>query len=67
MRQVVEVGGHRPCGSRAISSRISHEARIPSSTPYQFLAEEHVPRDLAAEEDAILAHLALEVRGPVFS
>src|SRR5207244_8370955 len=30
--------------------------------PVPVLPEEHVPRDLAAEEDAVVAHLLLEVR-----
>jgi hypothetical protein len=61
MRHGIEQRGHRPLVTRG---DLRHLARGEDTVVHAVVAlgEEHVTADLAAEEDAVLAHLALEMR-----
>src|SRR5206468_7444501 len=61
--QPVEVGGDGPgVPGDQLENLARGEDAVVHGVPV--LAEEHVPRDLAPEQDAVLAHLALQVGMP---
>src|SRR5262245_25774517 len=63
MGQAVEVSRDRHCAPRdQLEELTRRENSVVDAVPV--LAEEQVPGHLAAEQDAILAHLALEMRVP---